>query len=120
MSLTSDAAESLAKALNTVPDLSTTTDPGDALSSPPAAVLGAPRLTWETGCLEPTGAQFPVFLVVDANEFAVERLWQLVEDVAKAVDQHMADAVVLSADPGTFPTGTSQLPMYELTIEVSL
>lgn len=117
------ATADLVKALETVPDVAVTTDPGTTLASLPAVVIGAPRLTWEgTGAaaaLPPTSAMYPVWVVVDADELAIERLWQLVVEAAGAIDQFTDGGVVVQADPGVFPSGTAQLPCYDITVEWS-
>ncbi|MEU0467210.1 hypothetical protein ABZ215_24685 [Amycolatopsis sp. NPDC006131] len=91
---------------------------GDNLA-PPAVLLGAPQLTWGTYGPAPTTATFPVFLIVDLDSRALERLWQLVGPVTAAIDT-VPDAVVQSADPGMYPTGSQNLPSYSLSVEVSL
>jgi hypothetical protein len=112
------AAEALETALRTVEGLRVFRDPGGAVD-PPAAILGAPALTWETTCLEPTGAQFMIHVVVVANERALEQLWDLVPVVTTALDG-VVDASVIRADPGTYPTGGKELPAYLIQVDVSL
>jgi hypothetical protein len=114
-----NATADIMKALATVPGAVATTDPGATLASLPALVLGPPRLMWESGCLGPTSALYVVSAVVDADERAIERLWALVVEVGDAVDQ-FSEGVVVQADPGVFPSGTAQLPCYDVQIEVPI
>jgi len=86
---------------------------------PPALLIGAPQLTWDGYGSAPAAATFPVFVIVGMDDRALERLWEFVAPVAAAVDT-VEDAVVQSADPGTFPSGAQDLPCYSLSVEVSL
>ena len=113
------ATAEVKSALATVPGATVTTDPGATLAVLPALVLGPPRLSWESGCLGPTEALYIVSVVVDQDERAIERLWDLVVAVGNAVDGH-SDGVVVQADPGVFPSGPAQLPCYDVQIEVPL
>lgn len=114
------ATGELLAALKTVPGATATADPGATLANLPALVIGPPRLTWESdGRFGPTAARYLVWAVVDADERAIERLWSLVVDTAEAIDSR-SDGVVVQADPAVFPSGTAQLPAYEIQIEVPL
>lgn len=113
------ATAELKAALATVNGAVATTDPGGTLAALPALVIGPPRLVWQTGCVEPTEARYLVWVVVDADERAIERLWDLVVEAGHAIDAY-SDAVVIQADPAVFPSGTAQLPAYELQVEVPL
>lgn len=113
-----DAAAELEAALQTVSAVSVYRDPSATLA-PPAAVLGPPALSWQTGMTGPTSARFLVYVVVEADERAVERLWQLVAQVADAIDEH-SDAVVIRADPAVFVSGGGDLPCYELQVEAPI
>lgn len=112
-----DAALELEQALKTVPG-NYNRDPG-AEVDPPGFVLGPPALTWETGCSSPTSARFIVFVVVPADDYAVDRLWTLVTAVGEAIDEHTR-GVVVRADPSAFPAGTTDLPAYEIQVEFPL
>jgi hypothetical protein len=112
-----DAAGEISEALDAIPDLPTHIDPG-ANIQPPATVLGPPALRWETGLIGPTSARFLIYVIVPADDRAVERLWELVVTVADAIDA--TSAVVLTADPATYVVGTTSLPCYELVVEVPL
>lgn len=117
-----EAAEALETALEAVPKLQVYRDPG-ANVDPPAAVLGPPSLAWETygdgTGVYPTSATFPVYVVTAADDRSLERLWELVPEVAAALES-VADAVTPTADPGAYNTGGVQLPCYEILAEVSL
>lgn len=123
MSAVKDAAEELLAALRTVPDLRVHSDLGANLE-PPAVILGAPALGWRSFCRQPTSARFVVFIVVAADDRALESLWDLVPQVATAVEDNMQAAAVQdgpsAALPTTFYTAGVELPCYELTIEVDL
>ena len=120
MTVVTDAVGDLTRALDSGTGLAVTSDPGLTLAALPAAVIGPPRLTWESGNLDPTEATFIVYLVVDADQYAIERMLDLVTEVSNAVDQFMPNAAVTQADPGVFPSGAEQLPCYDVQIEVSL
>ncbi len=118
MSQISDVRDSLNVALKTVQGLRVYSDLGESMD-PPAAIVGPPRLNWEAQCPGPTSARFLVYVVVGADERALENLWRWVELAADALDG-VLDATVIRADPGTFNSGGNDLPSYEITVEVSL
>lgn len=113
------ASAALLAALKAVPAATATADPGSEQQLP-ALYVGAPQLAWETGDSAPTTAIYIVIAVVDADERAIERLWDLSTAVAEAVDMRLPNAAVTSAGPGTFVLGATQLPCYNITIEVGL
>lgn len=113
------AAEGLEQALRTVPALRVVRDPGATVDGP-TAMLAVPALTWESHCVEPTGATWVVHLVVDVNERAVERLWDLIGTVSAAIDKEFLDGSVIRADPGTWSAAGSELPSYALQVDVAL
>jgi len=76
-------------------------------------------VTWEGYCPEPTEAAFIVWAVVDADDRALPRLWDLVAVVSDALDE-VKDAAVRRAHPATYPSGSTELPAYQITVEVSL
>lgn len=93
-------------------------DPAKTIT-PPASLVGPPELEFETFQLKPTTARFPVFVMVAADEYAVERLWELPGKVAQAVDE-LDDAAVTAASPGLFSAPGGELPCYELIVEMGL
>lgn len=123
MSAVKDAVEQLVAALKTVPGISSGsvhTDPAASGIRCPALVIGPPTLVWETGMVEPTEAQFPIWAVVDPGERAVEQLWELVPAVSAAIHEHTEGVVQQTATPFPFPNGTTDLPSYQLVAEVPL
>lgn len=118
MSAVREAAEQIVTALATLRDLPVVTDTGASLQ-PPAVVVGPPRLAWETPCADPTEATFLLYVVVAADEWALPALWELVPQVAGAIEEH-TDAVVTTAEPGAYQAGNADLPCYELTVEMPL
>lgn len=88
---------------------------------PPGVVVGPPMLWWRTGCLDPTEAIFPVFLVVAADDRWRDRLWEFAPLVTRAIDEtDTASADVVAANPGRFMSGQTQLPSYQFDVEVAL
>lgn len=113
-----DAAAQLMAALATVPDVTVYPFGGSAIETP-ALVLSVPNLEWRSGCVPPTDATFAVAAVVQSDEDAAQRLWDLVVQVSQAVQQ-LPNAAVVRADPSQYPTGNDPLPAYDISIEVSL
>lgn len=117
---TREAAEALLAALDTVEGCKSYRM-GDNIT-PPGLVLGPPALTFEGYCADPllpTSATFIVWVVVAADSFSMERLWDLVPTAAQAIET-VPDAGVERADPGVFDLGTNGLPAYLLTVPVTL
>ncbi|MFF5992584.1 hypothetical protein [Prauserella flavalba] len=119
MSTVTEAAERLNAALRTVEGLRVHGDPG-ANVDPPAALVGPPRLQWETVCAEPSSATFVVHVMVAMSERALGQLWDLVPRVTAAIDGLLPEVSVQTATPGVFTTGRTDLPSYDITVEVSL
>lgn len=118
MSIVSDAATRLTEALQAVEGVRLH-GPGDNVD-PPALIIGFPRLTFSGYCPgQITGAAFPVFLVVAMDDRAQQRLWELAEPVAEAVESTV-DATISSCEPGLYPAGQTELPSYTFTVEMSL
>lgn len=86
---------------------------------PPAVALGPPTFTFEGYTSAPVSARVVVALVVAADERAQARLLSLLPAVTEAVHDH-TDAVVLTATPGSWTTGGSDLPAYLIEIEAPL
>jgi hypothetical protein len=93
--------------------------PLGATLTPPAVVVGPPRLEWATSCPGPTTAFFTVFVVAALDDRALELLYELAPQVGAAIEAESA-GVVLRADPGTYNAGTGDLPAYALTVEYPL
>lgn len=127
MSAVADAAGRVLDRLTGLDGVRVEADPGASVSPPATAagdggataVLGPPALVWESGCPDPTSARWVLYVVVDATDRSLPRLWELVPVVAAALDGDPGIAV-LRADPGAYLTGGVELPCYEIQIEVSL
>jgi hypothetical protein len=119
MSAVSDAAERLAEGLKTVEGVRLHELGGNI--DPPALVLGMPRLGFDTYSPgQITAVTFPVFLIVAMDDRAQLRLWELAEPVAEAIES-VVDAVVSgTAEPSLYLAGTTELPSYTFTVEMSL
>lgn len=118
MSAVKDAVAALNTALKGVEQVRLHADPGAAIN-PPATVVGPPSLTWDALAVWPTAARFLVYVVVAADQRALERLWDLVPVVAEAIDG-LEDAVVVRADPGTYQTSGGELPCYQIQVDYAL
>jgi hypothetical protein len=86
---------------------------------PPATVLPPPRLIWAARGHEPTDATWTVGLIVDRTNRVVEQLEALLQPVVNALEA-VPNAVVKSADLGSYPAGGVDLPAYLITVEVGL
>lgn len=117
MSAIGDAIDDLAAAAATVASVRVHKLGEDV--TPPAVVVGPPRLSPLGGCPGPVSASFPVDVIVAADSGALERLWELVPAVWSAIEERTV-AVVTAADPGTYLSGTTELPCYELTVECEI
>lgn len=116
-----DAAQALRDALSDpelAEDVRHFPDVGPAVT-PPATVMGPPAFTWETPCDAPTSARWLVYVIVSADDRAMQRLFDLLPKVAAALDA-VTDATVVRADPGTYPTSNGDLPAYEIQVDYSL
>lgn len=111
-------ADELVDALELIPDVPHYKDLGEDIR-PPCTVLGPPALRWETDSVSPSDARFLVYVVEQLSAGAVERLWDLVPVVSAAIDENTG-AVVLEAAPAVYLQGNTQLPCYELVVEVPL
>lgn len=119
MTTVKEAAEQLEVALRTVEGVRVYRDPS-ATVDPPGVLIAPPRLRWEDYCAgPPTSATFVVIVMVAMDARAVEELWEWVPLVAAAIDT-VPDAAVAAANPGVFNSGGTDLPSYEITVEVSL
>lgn len=118
---TREMAEALLAALGAADEKTAAYRVGENIT-PPAFVLGPPSLLFEGYCADPllpTSATFTVWVVVDANAWSMERLWDLVP-IAGAAVESVPDAGVERADPATYPLGDLDLPAYTLTVPVTL
>lgn len=115
MSAIRDAATELAKALKLVPGAHVHVDAGVQPSEFPALVVGPPSLSYTNGLPSPTEARFTVLAVVQADEFAAGRMWDLIADVSAAIDEYTV-AVVMSANP----VEGNGLPAYDIQVDFPL
>lgn len=114
MSLTSVRA-ALVAALGTVSGLRVYNDPGAAID-PPGAVLGLSELTWDTyNDAQPAESTTMVYLLVAADDRAIDNLVSLVDQVSDAV-WSATDFAITHAVPGTYQTSNVDLPAYVLTV----
>lgn len=118
MSAIRAASEALAASLRSVADLRVYTDPG-APVDPPGAFVGPPALSWETFSTSPVRATFLVYLVAAQNDRALESLWDLVPVVSDAIATYDR-AAVITAEPGSWLAGRTELPAYVFTVETTL
>lgn len=123
MSLIARAAELLNEVLAGVPGLTVHTDPQAAVV-PPALIVGAPTLGWVSygNHPDPSQATFPVHLVESMDAETMPRLWDLLPQVAQAIDAD-PDLTVLDAVPTTWPglsPEQASRPAYRINVEVNL
>lgn len=121
MSATDKAAE-IMTALKGVEGIYATDSPSPSLPAFPAAVLDVPDLEWTDsayGQVEPSGATFHVFVVVQATGYWLPPLEAVMSPVIAAL-WAVDELVITQAATGTFPQGSSDLPCYIITCEVSL
>jgi hypothetical protein len=114
----SEAVKDLVRALKTVPGVggSVYTDPAAPNIQCPAAVIGPPTLILDG--VEVTEAHFPIWVVVDQSERAMEQLWELAPAAVAAIDEHTEGVVSQPPGPFPFPNGATDLPSYLLIAEV--
>jgi hypothetical protein len=91
---------------------------GLGLVDPPAFTLGPPSLTWNDYEDTPSTTTYDGILYVPADERAVDRLITFLPLVYAQIEA-VEDAAVTAAVPQTFRVGSTDLPAYRLTIEVT-
>lgn len=94
-------------------------DPGAQPSAFPAVIVGPPSLNWGGIGRPPTDAAFLVYVIADIDERAMGVLWDLTPVVAEAIDTY-SEGVVTRADPGVYTVGGTDMPCYEITVEIGL
>jgi hypothetical protein len=92
---------------------------GEALTDPPAVVIGVPSMDWGGPSHDPTQFTWPIAVVAMADDTAAKTLLDLVPRVGAALDT-IAEIAVDRADPGVWTDGGTSLPCYEITCEVNL
>lgn len=118
MSAVTDVGDRIAAAVRVVRSLRVSIDLGANLA-PPAVLIGVPTLRWETPSSEPSSVSYPLYLVVAADSSSSARLLALVPELVAAVDT-VPDAAVISAVPGVFLMGGTDLPAYTLTVDCAV
>lgn len=119
-----ETAEQIRDAIRTVvlPDTSRLKvyDDPKADVNPPCAIVGLPELQLEGISSLPTGARFPVAVMVSDNKASANKLLDLVPLVAQAIRDLVEDAEIPL--DGVFPAiveiGKTQLPGYMILVEV--
>lgn len=115
-----EAAGQLLDALKTLDGWVATRDPGKSLTTFPTAVIGPPTLAFgNMNYSGATDATFSVHVVVAADAQTLAKVEAAVIQAVEAI-WTVDDAVTTNAVPSTYPSGTTELPAYELTVEVSL
>ena len=112
------AVQRLAAALSTIPDLRVVTSVAASVS-PPAAVIGPPKLAWRVynAGSQPITGQWNVHLVMPMNQYAMDTLLSLIAAVASAIETY-TPGVVASSGPSTYPSPSGALPSYVLTVQM--
>jgi hypothetical protein len=86
----------------------------------PAAIVGMPELQLEGMSSLPSGARYPVALMVADNADAARKLLTLVSSVAQTIRDNVEDAEIPL--DGVFPAivdvGGTELPGYMILVEV--
>lgn len=122
MSTIGDAAAALRMAAATVVGLrayeGTPDDPG-AVLDPPAVVVGPPELAWREVSRDSIDATFTVYLVMPADDRAIERLWDSILDLRVALET-VASATVVSAVPEPFLATGLELPAYAIEVRYAI
>lgn len=94
-------------------------DPG-ASFDPPCVLVSPPILQWGTySDGAPSTARHVAILMVKHDDRAIPNLERLVPLVGAAI-YGVDDAVITGAMPGMWRAGKTELPCYEIQIEVSL
>jgi len=85
-------------------------------------VIGPPAFTWEGMCFleQPTSMTYTVYVIEDLGERAVERLLELLPALLEAVGKLHGETTVTACAPGVYPSGTTDLPCYQITAETTL
>jgi hypothetical protein len=112
------ASQRLADAVSIVPDLRVVTSVAQSVS-PPAVVIGPPRLSWFGYGIpggQPTSGQWNVYLVVSLNAYAIDVLLELVASIASAIERY-TKGVVVGSGPGVYPSPNGALPAYVITVQ---
>jgi hypothetical protein len=119
MNSVQQARAELAECLDELPGLNVTRQLGQTMELP-AVVVSLPRLAFEgQNPGEPTQGTFLLALMAPRDEDVAESLTEWVTKVTEQIDR-LDSAVVRNADPGTWPSGGTDLPAYLIEVEVAL
>jgi hypothetical protein len=120
MSAVADAMVWLEAKLKVIPEFAgaVARDPSAPLAALPAIVMGPPEMLWATACPGPNDIRLILYVVVDADDRALERLWDLAPIAANFVEANTDAVVVNPVSPGSYISGTTELPAYKITIEL--
>lgn len=113
----------LADAIATVPNLRVILAVATPIS-PPAVVLGPPRLTWlgynqNNFSGDPVTAQWSVYFVVGMNQYAVDELLSTVGSITLAIER-LTPGVVMGSGPGVYPSPSGPLPAYTILVQMEV
>ncbi len=120
MTTPTEALDAILEAVREVPGL--TAEGADKLGqvSLPVVLCGAPRLEWETSCSDPSGATFPVTLLVRLDGDAIAKLLTFLPLVQAALEDD-TDGTISTASPVSYDLGQGVTAAgYELTVEYPL
>lgn len=116
------AHQRLSEALSTVPDVRVTTSVVTS-TSPPALVVGPPRLRWtdygSTFSGQPTTAQWNIYLVTPMNQYAIDVLLSHIATITSTIER-LTPGVVLAAGPGYYPSPSGPLPAYIILVQAEI
>jgi hypothetical protein len=90
--------------------------------TPPAAVVGPPRLGWkgESGIGgQPLTGQWDIFLVVSLNQYSIDVLMSIVAELVVALETH-TPGVVMGASPGTYASPNGAMPAYIISLQMEV
>lgn len=96
-------------------DVSDTVGRGDV-------VIGPPSFQWDGLCDpdEPDSITFELYLIERVGERAIDNLLAKLPALIRAVQAYRDATITGPVVPGSFPAGASDLPCYQLTVEMTL
>lgn len=109
-----EATQTLMAAAATVTGVSVHRGDRTGTMRTPAVVVSLPTVTWSAYCPDPTEAEFRVSLVVALDEYAMDRLMELLPLLHEALEGTGATVTQALAVPFDSPLGSAGLASYEL------
>lgn len=91
--------------------------------TPPAVVVGPPRLRWSdygsslSGI--PTTAQWNIYLVVAQNQYSIDDLLRDVASITNIIER-LTEGVVIGCGPGAYPSPVGSLPAYIIVVQMEV